>query len=1078
MMECFLVSDLRLRLTSCLRKLQQRSLCAGVFLAAAGAAAIACPGAYAQTAHFSGTQVTLPTSMLSNPKSIAVDANGNVYIADLSNNRVLKETLSNGSYTESTVGVGLNAPEAVAVDASGNVYIADSGSGRLLKETVSGQDYTERTISTTVGYAFALAVDSTGNVFAAVPGSSQVFEEQISGSAYNEITIGTNLVFPTSVAVDASGNVYIADAGVNPFGGPGLPAYQTAGVVYKETPSATGFTQSTLFSGLSNLFGIAVGGNGNIYLSVYGTPDDSEATQIILETPSGAGYVKSLFGSSTYDFVTTVEIAVDTTGAVYLTNINNVDKVTVAAGDAGPVSVAGAGSTVSLIFTFDSAGMIGAPKVTTEGAVGKDFFDAGSGLCNRFGPTFPYTAGVSCTVDVTLIPLLTGPRHGAVQLVSSAGDVIATGYVHGIGVAPQVNFLPETQSSLTLAGVVSESAVAADSAGNLYIAEAAGTGSPQNAVVKETLTGTGYVQSTVAMGLVNPVGVAVDGAGNVFIADQGAGQVVEEMPQSSGGYASGVAFSNLGAVESVAVDGAGNVYIGSPTGGLLKETLSNGLYAQSTLAAGVNPSGIAVDNQGNIFLSDGGNNQIVEETPSSDGYMQNVVVSGLNNPQGIAVDANGNVYVADTANSRVVQESLVQGVYAQSVLADGLMGVVGVSVDGSGNVFAASPTASNVWKLDFSDAPSLTFAATALGTTSNAQTVTVKNVGNAPLTFPIPSTGSNPSISAGFSLGSTGSAACPLISMSASTPGTIAAGASCQLPISFDPTEGGPISGALVLTDTNLNTTNPPGYAVQSISLSGTGLNQPTLSFAAITSKTYGDAPFTVSATSASSGAVTYAVVSGPATISGATVTLTGAGTVALSASQAADSSYGPAAATTSFTVAAETFTISAASGSTATTTAGGSATYSLTVTPGANMSLPGGVSLNVTGLPSGATATFSPAVLPAGAAAAVNLTVQTSSAQTANVRRVSTGSSMAVLALGLFLLPLLGVKLPRTRLRGLLLFLAAAMLGSIVGVTGCSGGGKTSTPPPAAQSYPLTVAATDAVTGAKSSVSLTLTVQ
>ena len=78
----------------------------------------------------------------------------------------------------------------------------------------------------------------------------------------------------------------------------------------------------------------------------------------------------------------------------------------------------------------------------------------------------------------------------------------------------------------------------------------------------------------------------------------------------------------------------------------------------------------------------------------------------------------------------------------------------------------------------------------------------------------------------------------------------------------------------------------------------------PNIVFATITPKTYGVAPFTVSATSASSGAVTYTVTSGPATISGSTVTLTGAGTVVLGASQAASGNYGVATASTSFNVA------------------------------------------------------------------------------------------------------------------------------------------------------------------------------
>ena len=74
---------------------------------------------------------------------------------------------------------------------------------------------------------------------------------------------------------------------------------------------------------------------------------------------------------------------------------------------------------------------------------------------------------------------------------------------------------------------------------------------------------------------------------------------------------------------------------------------------------------------------------------------------------------------------------------------------------------------------------------------------------------------------------------------------------------------------------------------------------------------TFGDPPFTVSATSPSTGAFTYTIVSGPATISGTTVTLTGAGTVSLQASQAASTSYSNGTQTASFTVVMETQTIS-----------------------------------------------------------------------------------------------------------------------------------------------------------------------
>ncbi len=88
------------------------------------------------------------------------------------------------------------------------------------------------------------------------------------------------------------------------------------------------------------------------------------------------------------------------------------------------------------------------------------------------------------------------------------------------------------------------------------------------------------------------------------------------------------------------------------------------------------------------------------------------------------------------------------------------------------------------------------------------------------------------------------------------------------------------------------------------------GAGTPTISFT-VGNQTYGAAPFAVSATSNSTGAFTYSVVSGPATISGSTVTLTGAGTVVLQASEAADSNYAAATRNATFTVGAGTPTIS-----------------------------------------------------------------------------------------------------------------------------------------------------------------------
>jgi hypothetical protein len=257
----------------------------------------------------------------------------------------------------------------------------------------------------------------------------------------------------------------------------------------------------------------------------------------------------------------------------------------------------------------------------------------------------------------------------------------------------------------------------------------------------------------------------------------------------------------------------------------------------------------------------------------------------------------------------------------------------------------------------------------------------------------------------------------------------------------------------------------------------------PTISFT-VANHTYGDAPFTVSATSNSTGAFIYTVVSGPATISGSTVTLTGVGTVLLSASQAGSGNYAAAAANTSFTVAVG-LTLSSGSGTgsssgTATVAPGAAATFTLSLSPAGAATYPDALTLSATGLPTGATATFSPATIPAGSAVTpVTLTIQTSSQTARNVQPLS-GGPFGPVALGFLLLPLAGMKTVRKRLQlmprlTVALAVMVLSLGALLGLSGCGG---SSSPSATAKSYTVVVTATDVTTGAHSSMNVTLNVQ
>jgi hypothetical protein len=200
--------------------------------------------------------------------------------------------------------------------------------------------------------------------------------------------------------------------------------------------------------------------------------------------------------------------------------------------------------------------------------------------------------------------------------------------------------------------------------------------------------------------------------------------------------------------------------------------------------------------------------------------------SGFHVPTGVAVDASGDVFVADYNNNAVKKIVAVNGVVSASsqvsTIGSGFSYPSGVAVDGSGNVFVADQNNNAVKEVDLSDPPALSFpTATSVGSTDSTDgplTVTVANSGNAVLSFPIPETGNDPSISANFTLDSTSGDTCPLTTSTSGTPSTLAAGATCTLRVSFAPTTGGSISGSLVLTDTNLNAN--PG-TTQTISLSG-----------------------------------------------------------------------------------------------------------------------------------------------------------------------------------------------------------------------------------------------------------------
>jgi len=291
----------------------------------------------------------------------------------------------------------------------------------------------------------------------------------------------------------------------------------------------------------------------------------------------------------------------------------------------------------------------------------------------------------------------------------------------------------------------------------------------------------------------------------------------------------------------------------------------------------------------------------LKETLSGTSYTQSVIDSGLSNPYGVAVDGFGNVFITQFYASYVIEMSpIAGGGYSESVPPTiGLSAPYGIAVDGLGNVYVSDIGNEQVYKEDFADAPSITFGSTDVGIASSPLSVALVNIGNETLYFPGPSTGANPSVSSNFTLNTSALNSCPLVPAGAMGAGSLNANTACLLDVSFSPTAVGALNGSIVVTDDSLYAAGP-GYATQSISLSGAGIGSQTITFPPPASPVnYGVSPITLSATGGASGnPVVFSVASGPGTVSGTngkTLTINGVGTVVVAANQAGGSYYAAA---------------------------------------------------------------------------------------------------------------------------------------------------------------------------------------
>ena len=229
----------------------------------------------------------------SSPAGVALDLNGDIYVADTLHSAIKKITVSTGKVT--TLGSGFNQPYGVAVDASGNVYVADTYN-QAVKEIAAGSG-TITTLASGFNFLCGIAVDTSGNVYVTDNINNEVAEIVAGSGSIIKLSSGFNN--PCGIAVDSSDNLYVADSKNN---------------AVKKIAAGT-HVITTLASGLSPR-GLAIDALDNVYV----TDDASKSVKMI---SAGSATVTTVASGFNLPF----GIAVDASDNVYIADsVDNLVK--------------------------------------------------------------------------------------------------------------------------------------------------------------------------------------------------------------------------------------------------------------------------------------------------------------------------------------------------------------------------------------------------------------------------------------------------------------------------------------------------------------------------------------------------------------------------------------------------------------------------------------------------------------------------------------------------------------------------------------------------------------------------------
>jgi uncharacterized repeat protein (TIGR03803 family) len=322
------------------------------------------------TQGYSGDGGPATSAELSAPDGVAVDTSGNIYIGDLGNNRVRKVTVATGDIsTVAGDGTGgysgdgglatkaeLSSPEGVAVDHAGNIYIADHTNSRIRKVTVSTGIITTVAGDGTTGYSGDgglatkaelcapedVTVDSAGNIYIADSCNNRIRKVTASTGIITTVAgdgkggysgdggqaTSAELSDPIGVGLDTANNIYIGDFSNNRIRKVTVSTGIITTVAGDGKAGYSGDGGPATSAELNFPGGVEVDPAGNIYIADYGNSRIRKVTALtgFISTVGGdgvAGYSGDGGAATAAELNIPPALALDTVGNIYVADRGN-----------------------------------------------------------------------------------------------------------------------------------------------------------------------------------------------------------------------------------------------------------------------------------------------------------------------------------------------------------------------------------------------------------------------------------------------------------------------------------------------------------------------------------------------------------------------------------------------------------------------------------------------------------------------------------------------------------------------------------------------------------------------------------